>query len=103
MKSLLCLSLLPALAAAALKLEARELQYGFCKGSPEPFSIDEVVVEPYPVVVASGATIHVAVGITLNEAIPVGSTATLKVANLDTIDIPLPCLTLQDGSRWGSW
>jgi len=103
MKSLLCLSLLPALAAAARKLEARELQYGFCQGSPQPFSIDEVVVEPYPIVVASGATIRVAVGITLNEPIPVGSTATLKVAKPDIIDIPLPCITLPDGSQWGSW
>ncbi len=103
MKSLLCLSLLPALAAAARKLEARELQYGFCQGSAEPFSIEEVAVEPYPIVVASGATIRVAIGITLNEAIPVGSTATLKVVQLDLIDLPLPCLPFDDGSHWGSW
>ncbi len=103
MKSLLCLSLLPALAAAAQKLEARELQYGFCQGSPKPFSIDEVVVEPYPIVVASGATIHMAVGITLNEFIPVGSTATLRVAKLGLIGLPLPCQSFDDGSHWGSW
>jgi hypothetical protein len=103
MKSLLCLSLLPALASTARKLEVRELQYGFCEGSAQPFSIDEVVVEPYPIVVASGATIRVAVGITLNEPIPVGSTATLKVVKLGLIGLPLPCLPFDDGSYWGSW
>ena len=80
----------------------KELQYGFCAGAPEPFSIDEVVLEPYPVEVHSGATIHLAIGITLNEAIPVGSRASLKIVKDGLIDIPLPCVPVGD-IHLGSW
>ena len=80
----------------------KELQYGFCAGAPEPFSIDEVVLEPYPVEVHSGATIHLAIGITLNEAIPVGSRASLKIVKDLLIDLPLPCIPIGD-IHLGSW
>jgi hypothetical protein len=100
MKSLVFLSLLAL--AAGRKSQVRELQYGFCAGAPEPFSIDEVVVEPYPVVVQTGATLHLAIGITLNEPIPVGATAKLKIIKDGFIDIPLPCLDVGDFSV-GSW
>ena len=100
MKSLVFLSLLAL--AAGRKIQVRELQYGFCAGAPEPFSIDEVVVEPYPVVVHSGATLHLAIGITLNEPIPVGATAKLKIIRDGLIDIPLPCIDVGEVSV-GSW
>jgi hypothetical protein len=100
MKSLVFLSLLAL--ATGRKIHVRELQYGFCEGSPQPFSIDEVVLEPYPVVVQTGATIHLAIGITLNEPIPVGATAKLKIVRDGLIDIPLPCLDIGDISI-GSW
>jgi len=100
MKSLVFLSLLAL--ASGRKIHVRELQYGFCEGAPQPFSIDEVVLEPYPVVVQTGATIHLAIGITLNEPIPVGATAKLKIVRDGLIDIPLPCLDIGDISI-GSW
>jgi hypothetical protein len=100
MRSLVFLSLLAL--AAGRKIQTRELQYGFCEGANQPFSIDEVVLEPYPVVVESGANIHLGIGITLNEAIPVGSTATLKIVKLGLIDIPLPCILVGD-IHLGSW
>jgi hypothetical protein len=95
------LSLL-ALAAAGHKIRTRELQYGFCEGASQPFSIDEFVLEPYPVVLHSNATIHVAIGINLFEAIPVGSSATLKVIKDGIIDIPVPCFPFGD-MHIGSW
>jgi hypothetical protein len=88
--------------ASGRKIQTRELQYGFCEGSFEPFSFDEFVLEPYPLVVQSGATIHLAIGITLNFPIPVGSTTHLKLVRTGLIDIPLPCLELEDISI-GSW
>jgi hypothetical protein len=100
MKSLVFLSLLAL--TAGHKIQVRELQYGFCEGADEPFSIDEVVLEPYPVVVQTNATIHLAIGITLNEAIPVGSTATLKIIKDAIIDFPLPCIPYED-IHLGSW
>ncbi len=100
MKSLVFLSLLAL--TAGRKIQVRELQYGFCAGAPEPFSIDEVVVEPYPVVVQTGATLHLAIGITLMDPIPVGATATLKIIKDGFIDIPLPCIDIGEVSV-GSW
>ncbi len=100
MKYLVLISLLAL--AAGRKIQVRELQYGFCEGAKEPFSIDEVVLEPYPVVVKTNATIHLAIGITLNEPIPVGSTATLKIIKDGIIDIPLPCVPYED-IHLGSW
>jgi len=100
MSFLILLSLLTL--AAGHKIQIRELQYGFCEGAYEPFSIDEFILEPDPVVVQSGATIHLAIGITLNFPIPVGSTTHLKLVRTGLIDIPLPCIELGDISI-GSW
>jgi hypothetical protein len=100
MKSLVFLSLLAL--TAGRKIQVWELQYGFCAGAPEPFSNDEVVVEPYPLVVQTGATLHLAIGITMKEPIPVGATATLKIIKDGFIDIPLPCIPI--GELYvGSW
>merc|ERR1712110_1158641 len=32
-----------------------EIEYGFCDGSPEPASIDNISVEPFPILVQNGA------------------------------------------------
>jgi hypothetical protein len=100
MAFLILLSLLTL--AAGRKIQIRELQYGFCEGAYEPFSIDEFIVEPDPLVVQSGATIHLAIGVTLNLPIPVGSTTTIKIVKDGFVDIPLPCYDLGDISI-GSW
>jgi hypothetical protein len=100
MKILIFLSFLTL--ATGRKIQIRELQYGFCEGAYEPFSIDEFVLEPDPVVLQDGATIHLAIGVTLNLPIPVGSTTTLKIVRDGIIDIPLPCYDLEDISI-GSW
>ncbi len=88
--------------AAGRQIQVKELQYGFCEGAAQPFTIDEVVLQPYPVVVETGAIIHLAIGITLNEPIPVGATATLKIVKDLLIDLPLPCIPIGD-IHLGSW
>jgi hypothetical protein len=89
--------------ASARHAIVRELQYGFCEGAGQPFTIDEVILEPYPVEVHSGATIHLAIGITLNEAIPVGAQVSLKIVkDLPILDFPIPCIAIGD-IHLGSW
>merc|ERR1712244_75995 len=34
-----------------------EIEYGFCDGSPEPASIDNISVEPFPILVQNGASV----------------------------------------------
>ena len=101
MRSLLLLSAVLA-AASARHAIVRELQYGFCEGAGQPLTIDEVVLEPYPVEIHSGATIHLAIGITLNEVIPPGSTVSLKIVKDMLIDLPIPCVPIGD-IHLGSW
>jgi hypothetical protein len=84
------------------KIQSRELQYGFCECSNQPFTIDEVVLEPYPIVIETGAIIHLAIGVTLNEPIPVGSTVSVKVIRIGLFDIPLPCVEFEN-IHFGSW
>jgi hypothetical protein len=98
------LTALLAIAAAATSRQnqMKELQYGFCEGASRPFTIDEVVLEPYPLVIQSWAIYHLAVGIILNEPIPVGVTVTFKIIKLGLIDIPFPCILIGD-IHYGSW
>ncbi len=100
MAFLILLSLLTL--AAGRKIQTRELQYGFCEGAYEPFSIDEFVLEPYPLVMQSGVTILLAIGITLNLPIPVGSTTHLKIVRHGFIDLPIPCIAIGE-LNIGSW
>ena len=80
----------------------KELQYGFCDGAGQPLSVDEFVVEPYPLEVHSGAVIHLALGLTLDEVIPAGSRLRVKIIKDLLVDLPLPCLPYGD-THLGSW
>ena len=80
----------------------KELQYGFCDGAGQPLSVDEFVVEPYPLEVHSGAVIHLALGFTLDEVIPAGSRLRVKMFKDLLVDLPLPCLPYGD-TYLGSW
>merc|ERR1711970_564034 len=72
MKLLVGLALLVASASAfdlsklrlAASPTADNVEYGFCEGSPEPASIDNISVEPFPILIQNGATV------TLNVQIP---------------------------------
>merc|ERR1711892_471560 len=78
-----------------------ELEYGFCSGSPEPMSIDDFTVTPFPVVLAEGESVTIHVQLTLNEPIPAGSKVKLNFKKDGFIDIPVPCIEI-DGTMIGS-
>jgi hypothetical protein len=74
----------------------KKLQYGFCEGANRPLTIDEFVLEPYPLQVYSGAIVKLVLGITLHEPIPVGAQVSFKVVKDLLIDFPFPCLPFGD-------
>merc|ERR1719398_510298 len=78
-----------------------EVEYGFCDGSPEPASLDKISIEPFPVIVQTGATITLDSQVTLNEDIVVGSRLRLSVTLEGIIPIKIPCLDI-GGTNLGS-
>eukprot|EP00092_Neocalanus_flemingeri_P018931 GFUD01020507.1.p1 GENE.GFUD01020507.1~~GFUD01020507.1.p1 ORF type:complete len:196 (+),score=39.46 GFUD01020507.1:25-588(+) len=87
--------------ASARNLKIDEMEYGFCRGSPEPLSIVASVV-PFPVVVAEGETVSLFVELTLNEPIPVGAQLSLNIKKEGFISIPFPCTEVAEGVHLGS-
>merc|ERR1712228_442749 len=60
-----------------LKLD--ELEVGFCdEANQDVPSLDNISVEPFPLVIATGADITLNVQITLNEPVPAGATVSLR-------------------------
>merc|ERR1719500_2694602 len=59
---MLLLTLLAAAAASTIPRLAPPdaIEYGFCDGSPEPASIDNISVEPFPIMVTNGASVTLA-------------------------------------------
>merc|ERR1739838_89221 len=87
--------------ASARNLKLDQLEVGFCPGSAEPASIDIATVDPFPVVLATDATITLSVQLTLNEPVPVGAQVSLKIKKEGIIDIPFPCIEVE-GLHLGS-
>ena len=79
-----------------------DIQLTFPLGDGRPVSVDQASVEPYPIVVHAGATITLAVTITVLEEIPVGSKIKLNIVKEGLLPFPLPCLDL-NGTPIGSW
>merc|ERR1711990_491975 len=102
---LLGLALLVASASAfdlsKLRLAADNVEYGFCEGSPEPASIDNISVEPFPILIQNGATVTLNVQITLNEPLPAGASVALNLVLEGIIPIKIPCLDI-NGISLGS-
>ena len=71
-------------------------------GANQPGSIDEIVVEPFPIQLHTGATISILATLTLNEPVPVGSRLKLDLKKEGLIPLPIPCLEI-DGLHIGSW
>merc|ERR1711942_75054 len=80
---------------SARNLKLDELEVGFCDGAnSDVLSLDNISVEPFPLVIATGETITLNVQITLNEPIPAGATVSLKIKREGLIPIPIPCLPI---------
>merc|ERR1739838_572355 len=78
-----------------------ELEYGFCDGSPQPFTFDVMSVYPFPILVQNGAMLSIAIQISLNEGVPVGTQVGLNLVLEGIIPIKIPCLDI-DGLTIGS-
>merc|ERR1719166_900419 len=103
MRALLALSFFLASAHCKSVFQAEpptEVEYGFCDGSPEPASLDKISIEPFPVIVQTGATITLDSQVTLNEEMTMGSRLSLSV-QLEGIPIQIPCLDI-GGTNLGS-
>jgi len=104
MRALLVLSFCLASAHCKSLIQAApptEVEYGFCDGSPEPASLDKISIEPFPVIIQTGATITLDSQVTLNEEIVVGSRLSLSVTLEGIIPIKIPCLDI-GGTNLGS-
>merc|ERR1719228_2334882 len=94
---MLLLTLLATAAASTIPRLAPPdaIEDGFCDGSPEPASIDNISVEPFPIMVTNGASVTLAVQITLNEELPVGASVSLELTLEGIIPIKIPCLEIE--------
>ena len=88
--------------ASAKTLDIRALEYGFCEGAGEPLTFETFTITPYPVVIATGATINIELIVDLMEVVPEGAKVKLDVVKKGLLDIPLPCIEV-DGLHLGSW
>merc|ERR1719481_136315 len=78
-----------------------QVEYGFCSGSPEPFTFDLLSIDPFPIIVQNGALVTIAAQITLNQVMEVGAMVSLNLVLEGFIPIKVPCLDL-DGVNIGS-
>merc|ERR1712179_361398 len=69
--------------AASAARNIKALEYGFCAGASEPLTFQTFDIQPYPVEIATGATIK------------------LDIVKKGLIDIPFPCLEIE-GLHLGS-
>merc|ERR1711997_226669 len=70
---------------SARNLKLDELEVGFCDGAnSDVLSLDNISVEPFPLVIATGEDITLNVQITLNEPIPAGATVSFLSALSNT-------------------
>jgi len=83
--------------ASARNLKLDQLEYGFCDGANQDvLSLDNISVEPFPLVIATGESLTLSVAVTLNEPVPVGATVDLKIKKEGLIPIPIPCIPIDD-------
>merc|ERR1712243_417585 len=77
---------------SARNLKLDELEVGFCDGAnSDVLSLDNISVEPFPLVIATGEDITLNVQITLNEPIPAGASVSLnQEGGFDPHPHPLP-------------
>merc|ERR1712241_1527742 len=72
----------------------QDIEHAFCEGAAQPISIDQLSIDPYPVVVASNSEFTIAAKVEILEEVPVGTKVKLNILREGFIDFPLPCLDL---------
>merc|ERR1712038_1461287 len=89
-----------AIAAPKLAKLRGDIPWEWC-GDGRPIDIPELTLEPFPVVVAPGASITFAATIEVLEVIPVGAKIQVDIVKEGIINIPVPCLEV-NGQHFGS-
>merc|ERR1719500_1939070 len=88
-----------AIAAPRLVKLGQDIAWEWC-GDGRPIDVKELTVEPYPVILAGGASITAAITIEILENIPVGTMIKVKIVK-DMFGLTLPCIEI-DGHHIGS-
>jgi len=94
MKLLVFLATVVLVSARSVKID--QIEYGFCPDSPEPGTIDNIDVQPFPISLVTGSSLTIAATLTLNEAVPTGATVSLDLKKEGLIPLPIPCLEIPD-------
>merc|ERR1711915_65633 len=75
--------------ASGLTIKTKEIEHGFCPGSPEPIKLESISINPYPIKVVSNGEINLDVLVSLFEEVPADSKIQLKIVKKGTIiDLP---------------
>merc|ERR1712215_427851 len=72
----------------------KEMEYGFCSGSPEPMEINKLTAEPFPIELVTGHSVTMAFQATIKEEMPAGSKIKVKLVKEGIIPITIPCLDM---------
>merc|ERR1711892_575618 len=95
MKTILLACLLSLTLARQVAL--KDFTFGFCEEStPRPLAIEVATIEPFPIPLVTGTVLDVNVLFELNEICPVGTTVKMDMKLTGLIEIPIPCLEIDD-------
>ena len=78
--------------------EEENLQYGFCEGAERPLYLAYINVQPWPVILSAGESLHILAHIYLNNTIREGSNVTLDITKTSAGQtVAVPCVN----TTWG--
>ena len=72
------------------------------ESTPKPLDIEVATIEPFPIPLVTGTVLDVNVLFQLKEICPVGTTVKMDMKLTGLIEIPIPCLEIDDIAL-GSW
>ena len=72
------------------------------ESTPQPLSIEVATIKPFPIPLVTGTGLDVNVLFQLKEVCPVGTTVKMDMKLTGLIEVPIPCLEIDDIAL-GSW
>jgi len=83
--------------ASANHVAVKDFTFGFCEETTaRPLEIENATIHPFPIPLVTGTVLEVTVGFNLMEECPVGTTVKLSMTLLGLVEIPIPCLAIDD-------
>ena len=77
-------------------------EYGYCDGSQELFIIEYLDIYPFSMSICQCKTIYISAVADLLVPIPVGATVSVKIVKEGLLQLPIPCLELDECGLVGS-